>query len=102
MRPRWRRFHVETGQPAFLHLRLCPDRLRSNYSSSTYFTFRLPGEHGIENIDTMKINKSIGMILLAVYLIIDGLLGFGVNFGPAIFLLYLVALAAGVFILIGK
>jgi hypothetical protein len=42
------------------------------------------------------------MILLAVYLIVDGLLGFGLNLGPAIFLLYLVALAAGVLILIGK
>ena len=41
-------------------------------------------------------------LLLAVYLIIDGLLGFGLNIGPAIFLLYIVALAAGVFILIGK
>ncbi len=50
----------------------------------------------------MKINRSIGMILLAVYLIIDGLLGFGLNLGPGIFLLYLVALAAGVLILIGK
>ena len=50
----------------------------------------------------MKITKNIGMFLLAIYLIIDGLLGFGVNFGPAIFLLYIVALAAGVFILIGK
>jgi hypothetical protein len=50
----------------------------------------------------MKFNKSIGMILLAVYLIFDGLLGFGLNVGPAIFLLYIVALAAGVFILIGK
>ena len=42
------------------------------------------------------------MILLAFYLIIDGLLGFGVNLGPGVFLLYLIALAAGVFILIGK
>ncbi len=50
----------------------------------------------------MKITKNIGMILLAVYLIVDGLLGFGLNLGPAIFLLYIVALAAGVFILIGK
>ncbi len=50
----------------------------------------------------MKIIKNIGMILLAVYLIVDGLLGFGLNFGPAIFLLYIVAFAAGVFILIGK
>ena len=50
----------------------------------------------------MTITKNIGMLLLAVYLIIDGLLGFGINFGPGIFLLYLVALAAGIFILIGK
>ena len=39
----------------------------------------------------MKITKNIGMLLLAVYLIIDGLLGFGLNLGPAIFLLYFVA-----------
>jgi hypothetical protein len=50
----------------------------------------------------MKINKSIGMILLAVYLIFDGLLGFGLNVGPAIFLLYIVAMASGVLILLGK
>ena len=50
----------------------------------------------------MKLTKSIGMILLAVYLILDGLLGFGLNIGPAVFLLYLVALAAGIFILLGK
>jgi hypothetical protein len=50
----------------------------------------------------MKFTKNIGTVLLAIYLIIDGLLGFGLNVGPAIFLLYVVALAAGVFILIGK
>ena len=50
----------------------------------------------------MKLNKNIGMILLAVFLIFDGLLGFGLNIGPAIFLLYLVALAAGICLLIGK
>jgi hypothetical protein len=50
----------------------------------------------------MKITKNIGMLLLAVYLIIDGLLGFGLHLGPAVMLLYIVALAAGVFILIGK
>jgi len=50
----------------------------------------------------MKITKNIGMLLLAVYLIIDGLLGFGLQLGPAIFLLYVAALAAGIFILIGK
>ena len=50
----------------------------------------------------MKITKNIGMLLLAIYLIMDGLLGFGLNLGPGIFLLYLVALAAGIFILMGK
>jgi len=50
----------------------------------------------------MKVTKNIGMLLLAAFLIIYGLLGFGVNLGPAVFLLYLVALAAGIFILIGK
>jgi hypothetical protein len=62
----------------------------------------LSTEQPICKIGIMKFTKNIGMLLLAVYLIIDGLLGFGVNFGPAIFLLYIVALAAGVFILIGK
>jgi hypothetical protein len=50
----------------------------------------------------MKITKNIGMLLLAVYLIIDGLLGFGLNLGPAIFLLYLLAIIAGILILLGK
>jgi hypothetical protein len=54
------------------------------------------------NIRSMKITRNIGMFLLAIYLIVDGLLGFGLNLGPAIFLLYLIALAAGIFILIGK
>ena len=44
--------------------------------------------------------KKLGMILLAVYLILDALLGFGFNIGPAVFVLYLVAFAAGVLILI--
>jgi hypothetical protein len=45
--------------------------------------------------------KKLGMILLGVYLIIDALLGFGVNIGPMVFVLYLVACAAGILILIG-
>jgi hypothetical protein len=53
-------------------------------------------------IRIMKITKNIGMFLLGIYLIVDGLLGFGLNLGPAIFLLYLIAMAAGFFILIGK
>jgi hypothetical protein len=50
----------------------------------------------------MTITKNIGMLLLAVYLIIDGLLGFGLNLGPAIFLLYFLAIIAGILILLGK
>jgi hypothetical protein len=50
----------------------------------------------------MKVTKNIGMVLLAVYLIIDGLLGFGLNLGAFVFLLYIVALAAGILSLIGK
>ena len=50
----------------------------------------------------MKLTKNIGMLLLAIYLILDGLLGFGLNIGPFVFLLYLLALAAGILILIGK
>ena len=50
----------------------------------------------------MKITKNIGMLLLALFFIIYGLMGFGVHFGPLIMLLNLIALAAGVFILIGK
>jgi len=45
--------------------------------------------------------KKIGMILLAIYLIVDSLLGFGLNLGPFIFLLYLIGLAAGILLLIG-
>ena len=53
-------------------------------------------------LHAMKLTKNIGMLLLAVYVIIDSLLGFGLNLGPCIFLLYLVGLAAGIFLLIGK
>jgi hypothetical protein len=52
--------------------------------------------------EDMKFTKNIGMLLLAVYLIIYGLLGFGLHLGPAIFLLYVLSIAAGIFILIGK
>ena len=64
--------------------------------------FRLSAEETIEKIGIMKLNKNIGMILLAVYLILHGLLGFGLPMGPAVFLIEIVALAAGVFILLGK
>jgi hypothetical protein len=69
---------------------------------SSFPTLRLSAEGGIYKIGIMKFTKNIGMLLLAIYLIVDALLGFGLHLGPAIFLLYLVALAAGIFILIGK
>ena len=62
----------------------------------------MPADKAAFKIRTMKITRNIGMFLLAIYLIVDGLLGFGLNLGPAIFLLYLIALAAGIFILLGK
>ena len=46
--------------------------------------------------------KSVGMLLLAIFLIFDGLLGCGLNFGPFVLLLYPIAIAAGILILIGK
>jgi hypothetical protein len=63
---------------------------------------QLSSYEAIYKIDTMKITKNIGMLLLAVYLIIDGLLGFGLNLGPGIFLLYLLAIIAGILIMLGK
>jgi hypothetical protein len=62
----------------------------------------LSSGEAIYKIEIMKITKNIGMLLLAVYLIVDGLLGFGLNLGPAIFLLYLLAILAGILILLGK
>jgi hypothetical protein len=44
--------------------------------------------------------KKIAMIMLGVYLIIDGLLGFGVDLKAGIFLLYLVAIVAGALIIV--
>jgi hypothetical protein len=51
----------------------------------------------------MNITKSIGMILLAAYLILIGIVGaFGFSLGQAAILLPVLAIAAGVCILIGK
>ena len=88
----------KTGPPGFCGVRIAA--LISGTQASGLFW--IVSEVAIQKSKAMKVTKNIGMLLLAVYLIIDGLLGFGINFGPAIFLLYLVALAAGIFILIGK
>jgi hypothetical protein len=76
------------------------DQLRLRISS--FPIPRLSAEQATDTIDIMKFDRNIGMLLLAFYIIIDSLLGFGLNLGPAIFLLYIVGLAAGIFILIGK
>jgi hypothetical protein len=51
----------------------------------------------------MNIPKNIGMILLAIYLIVAGLIGlFGISLGQLSVIIPILALAAGVLILIGK
>lgn len=49
------------------------------------------------------ITKNIGMLLLAIYLIIVGLIGvFGISLGQLGILVPILALLSGIFILIGK
>ncbi len=51
----------------------------------------------------MAFTKNIGMLLLAIYLILVGLIGiFGISLGGLGILLPILALAAGIFILIGR
>ena len=51
----------------------------------------------------MNTPKNIGMILLAIYLVLIGLIGlFGINLGQLSILLPILALVAGIFIFIGK
>ncbi len=51
----------------------------------------------------MNFPKSIGMILLAIYLILVGLIGLaGISLGGAAILVPILALAAGVLILVGR
>jgi len=48
----------------------------------------------------MIVTKNIGMLLLAIYLILVGLIGvFGFHFG---FITGIIALLAGIFILLGR
>jgi hypothetical protein len=49
------------------------------------------------------ITKNIGMLLLAIYLILVGLIGiFGISLGAASILIPILALVAGIMILLGK
>ena len=50
-----------------------------------------------------KLTKNLGMLLLAMYLIVSGLIGlFGINLGQFGVLVPILAIIAGVMILIGK
>lgn len=49
------------------------------------------------------ITKNIGMLVLAIYLILVGIMGiFGMTLGAASILLPILALVAGILILLGK
>ncbi len=51
----------------------------------------------------MNIPKNLGMLLLAIYLVIGGLIGvFGIHLGQLSMVVPLLALAAGVLLLLGK
>lgn len=51
----------------------------------------------------MNLTKNIGMLVLAIYLIIIGITGtFGLSLGQASVVMPVLAIAAGVLILIGK
>jgi uncharacterized membrane protein len=54
-----------------------------------------------ENIPTMNFTKNIGMLLLAIYLILVGLMTLAGFVIPTI-VMGILALLAGIFILIGK
>jgi sulfite exporter TauE/SafE len=56
-----------------------------------------------EKSKTMNVTKNLGMLLLSAYLIVVGLMGaFGLSLGQLGILVPLLAIAAGVFLLIGK
>jgi hypothetical protein len=51
----------------------------------------------------MNFTKNLGMLLLAIYLIVVGLMGlFGISLGSLSILIPILALIAGILILIGK
>jgi hypothetical protein len=50
----------------------------------------------------MRLNRNLGMVLLAVYLILVGLMGLGVSFGPLALIAAICAVAAGILLLINR
>lgn len=52
---------------------------------------------------TMQINRNPGMIALAIYLVLVGIIGlFGISLGALSILVPILALVAGILILIGR
>ena len=63
-------------------------------------SFLLDASCSLPHAQLMTFTKNIGMLLLAIYLILVGLIGvFGFHFG---FITGIIALLAGIFILIGR
>lgn len=50
----------------------------------------------------MRLSKSLGTLLLAILLIIQGLVGLNVGIPQASYIIAILALAAGILLLIGK
>lgn len=62
----------------------------------------MSAEWAIENTARMNFTKNIGMLLLAVYLILAGLMALVASIAIPPIVMGILALAAGIFILIGK
>jgi len=56
--------------------------------------------YGIERSDEMRLNRDIAFVLLALFLILEGLAGIGLGFGVLSVLASICALAAGILFLI--
>jgi hypothetical protein len=56
----------------------------------------------IWKIDIMKITKNIGMLLLAIYLILVGIISLIPSLGIPAIVMGILALVAGIMILLGK
>jgi hypothetical protein len=80
------------------------DTLRRSTAEGTMRHTLVPHEFfGDQRLSLMNITKNLGMLLLAIYLIIIGLSGtFGFNLGQLSILVPILAIAAGVVILLGK
>ena len=63
----------------------------------------LDGSCSVPHAQLMTFTKNIGMLLLAIYLILVGLMGiFGMSLGAASIVVPILALVAGILILLGK